>query len=351
MSGYTSIVDATPAFVPGTFDGQDVRLATIGNSMPGLFARGDFAVTQRAAGANMSVDIGAGRAYVDPAAVARQGSYLVWSGSTINTLSNGGYTWAAADPANPRIDLLCIEVADTDFSGSYTGYKFRIVDGTPNAGATHQLATTYWPAVPAGCVPLAAIRIPAAATTITTANITNLNAVGGPRASSYNSIAGVESTTSATYTRLTTPDFVCAYVPHAAARVRYGYQGQIRISTASGNQRAALFINDQQLRYSTASGAPAVAEKLASPMGTTFYNRIYTTPGLPTQGIQFSNVAAVDVSDVPTGQLVGSDLTTGAGELEIFGLAAGWYVFEMRFNTSANTLSLRNRFMWAEVSG
>lgn len=180
MSGYTSNVDSTPMFVPGSFDGQDVRLATIGNAQPGLFAPGDFAVSQRAAGANMSVDIAAGRAYLNPVAVALQGSYLVWRGSTYNTSSDGGYTWTAADPTNPRIDLLCIEVADTDFSGSYTGWKWRIVDGTPNAGATAVGLRQYWPSIPAGCLVVAAVRIPATATTITTANILNLNEVGGP---------------------------------------------------------------------------------------------------------------------------------------------------------------------------
>jgi len=182
MSGVTGIVSATPAFVPGSFDAQDVRLATLGNLRPGLYETGDFAVSQRAAGANMSLDIGAGRCFISPGDASQQGVYLArlaTADAPYNTLADGGYTWTAADATNPRIDLVCIEVEDQDFSGSYTGYKFRIVDGTPNAGATSQNVTTYWPAIPSGAIAVAAVRVPATATTLTTANITNLNPVGG----------------------------------------------------------------------------------------------------------------------------------------------------------------------------
>jgi hypothetical protein len=360
MSGLTTIVDASPSFVPGVFDGQDVRLAALGNKLPGVFANGDFAVSERAAGANMSVDIAAGRAFVEPADIARQGVYAAWMGSTFNTSSDGGYVWAAADATNPRIDLVCIEVRDTDFGGTYTGFRYRIVDGTPNAGATHQLVTAQWPAIPAGCVPIAAVRVPAGATTLTAANITSLNAVGGDRFS-WNSISAVDTTTSATYTRLANPDAVCVYVPHAASIVRVVYKAQWK-SAAAATGGVALFINGSQLKGPVAGGAPAVMGfELA--LGTAnVYAHLHSAT--ISQGDAFATVGAfhsvlpatADVSDVTTGQAFtaagNTTLQAGSavsGPIDVIGLTAGWYVFEVRYKTSASTLSVRNRTLRAEV--
>lgn len=354
MSGYTSIVDASPGFVPGTFDAQDVRLAAAGNTLPGVFESGDYAVSQRGAGANMSVDIAAGRAYVLPADAARQGAYTPWMGSTYNTSSDGGYTWTAADGANPRIDLVCIDLRDTDFSGAYTGYKFRIVDGTPNASATHPLETAYWPAVPAGCVPLAACRIAAAGTTITDANIYTLNAMGGTGRPSYSVAASAETTTSASYTRLTTNNAAAVYVPHANARVRVSYKAHWKISVASGTQGVALFINGNQLKASTVGAVPGVSE-LTLTLGT-LYSHLSTAMNLcslaaPTTFSSYAG-ATLDVSDVATGQLLGAynnGTTLIPGSVDVFGLPAGWYIIEPRFKTSANTLTVKSRYLWAEV--
>lgn len=360
MSGNTSIVSSTPGFVVGTYGAKQVRNAMsawIANR-PGLAAYGDFAVTQRAAGANMSVDIGAGGAYVYPAAVTRQGPYYVQSDTTFNTSSNGGYTWTAADATNPRIDLVCLEVKDTveDASGT-TGLRYRIVDGTPNASASHQLATTYWPAVPTGCVPIAAVRIPAAATTITTANITNLNPIAG-NGGTYSSVATAETTTSASYTRLATPDFCTVYVPHSNARIRLFSEGNWKISVATGTQGVSLFLNDTQLKNRVASpGAPTAGGYEITSLGT-FTSRFMTTNsangGATVQFYASFAGATSDVSNVTTGisgAALGSGVTLGVSAIDITQLAAGWYVIEQRYKTSANTLTVSARSMWAEVMG
>jgi hypothetical protein len=318
---------------------------------PGLFAAGDFAVSQRAAGANMSVDIAAGRAFVEPGDVARQGIYTAWMGSAYNTSSDGGYVWTAADATNPRIDLLCIDLRDTDFSGAYTGFKFRVIDGTPNASASHQLATTYWPAIPTGCVPLAAIRVPATATTLTTANITNLNPIGGVR-QPYIKNSTAETTTSATYARLATPDFVCVYVPHADCRVRVFSEGWWKSSVASGTQGITMFLNDQQLKFRNQSNAAPGVGGFEYASLATFHSR-FTTNGATTASTTsafYSGIAGstADVSDVTTG--VGSGFLV-TSPVEISQLAAGWYVIEQRYKTSANTLTVDERRMWAEVIG
>lgn len=358
MSGNTSLVSSTPGFVVGTYGALDLRNAALANTYPGLFASGDFTVSQRAAGANMSVDITQGRAFADPGNT-HQGLYFArrTSATAYNTSADGGYTWTAADATNPRIDLLCLEVKDTaeDASG-VTGWRFRIVDGTPSASATHQLETAAWPTIPSGVLPLAAIRVPAAATTITTANITNLNTVGGGRAETLK-IATTETTTSTTYTRLATPDFLCVYVPSASSRVRFGYKAQWKISAATGTQAVALFVNGNQIKGPLPGGAPAAAELVLGSLGT-FYSHLSsagTLSGNNPNGFISQAGATADVSDVATGEILWAAYTTTnvytPGTFELFGLPAGWYVLEVRYKTSLNTLSVQNRYTWSEVIG
>lgn len=352
MSGYTSLVDATIDFVVGTFDAQDVRLGAMGNCLPGLRARGDFTVSQRAAGANMSVDISSGAAFVEPGGPASmQGLYLARTEATYNTASDGGYSWTAADLALSRIDLLCIEAADVDEGGSFTGFKFRVIDGVPNGSATHPLLTTYWPSVPNYCVPIAAICLAPAASSITTSAIVNLNAIGGSSRASYLSKnTTAETTTSTTYARLATPDFVCVYVPHANARIRVFSEGWWKISVASGTQGIALFLNDTQLKLrNTTNAAPAAIERTITSLGT-FMSRFITnvSPSNVASNMYSTTAGATaDVSDVTTGVIGDTNGTSGA--IEISQLAAGWYVIEQRYKTSANTLTVDERRLWAEV--
>lgn len=357
MSGYTGIVDATPGFVTGTFDAQDVRLSAHGNCLPGLYARGDFTATQRAAGANMSVDISAGRAFVEPGGPAsQQGVYLARRESAYNTSSDGGYTWTAADATNPRIDLLCIEVADADEGGSFTGFKFRIVDGTPNASATHQLAKTYWPAIPNYVVPIAAIKVPAVDTTISTADITNLNPLGGIGRINYCNNTGNETTTSATFTRLATPDFVLVYVPHASARLRVWHEAHVKATVGAGNLAAGIFVDDTSLKaWNITNGAPPDGSLQGTVMSTSFYARLATfdATGSATQTLQFfgsSTGATADVTNVTTG--VGGYLAASSAPpspVTVDQLAAGWHVIEIRYAITANTLNVKERNLKVEV--
>lgn len=346
----SSVVDATPQFVTGTFDAKDVRLATMLNMQRGLFSSTDFAVTEKSV-PNMSVDIAPGRCLLDPGNSTFQGLYTAVRATSYNTATDGAITWTAADATNPRIDLLCIEVRDTaeDASGA-TGWGFRVETGTANASATHQLETAYWPTIPTGVVPIAAIHIPAADTAINTASITNLKPMGGYRGvcAGPNGAAG-ESTASTTYVRLTTPDFLFVYVPHAAAQIRFGMFGQWKISVASGNQFVTLFLNGTQIKSATAGGAPAVLEG----HGATIQGTANTYRHLTTYGLSWTSdfSGAADVSDVATGMTFSGTGSTATANMGIIGLPAGWYVVEQRYKTTANTLTARNRYLWAEVVG
>lgn len=355
MAGYTGIIDATPGFVPGTFDAKDVRLGMFFNALPGLFASGDFAVSQRGAGANQSVDIAQGRALLLPA-YTHGGAYMArrTSGTAYNTSADGGYTWAASDGVNPRIDILGIEASDVDEGGSYTGWKFRVIDGTPNAGATHQLDAQLWPALPTdgSFVPIAAIRRAAGSTTIATADITNLNPIGGGRSVARSVTSAETATASSPGQRLATPDFAMVYVPSSAARIRFGYKGQWRHSAGGVTCGVTLFVDDVQATMGDYAGAAGtyVYEGAVS----TFYGHFHTSP-LKTSGpggAGFFGTLGGSGSDVVDGNTLGVNGVTdgGFGELSLFGLAAGWHVIEPRFyENGAGTLTVRNRLLWAEV--
>jgi hypothetical protein len=141
----------------------------------GVVAAGDLAVAQRGAGANMSVDIAAGEAYVLGESVTNQGLYYVYNDAVYNLT---GFT--AAHATLPRIDRVAIRVRDAFHGDAANDEAAVILTGTATSGAT--LANlTGAAAVPANHMLLANVLIPATSTTITTANIdTTVRARSGP---------------------------------------------------------------------------------------------------------------------------------------------------------------------------
>jgi hypothetical protein len=96
----------------------------------GVLGRNDLRVSQRGAGANMSVDIAAGSAYVMGKEQLFQPNYRIRSDSVVNKAI------ATADATNPRIDQVIAEVLDATFSGASRLWQLRVVTGTPTSGAT-----------------------------------------------------------------------------------------------------------------------------------------------------------------------------------------------------------------------
>lgn len=82
------------------------------------------------------------------------------AGSAVATVSSGNVTITTADGTNPRFDLVV---------SSNAGVKSAVA-GTP-------AATPVFPAIPASSVVLAAVYVPASATTITTARIIDKRAI------------------------------------------------------------------------------------------------------------------------------------------------------------------------------
>jgi hypothetical protein len=95
----------------------------------------DFMVTQRAAGANLSIDVNmpsGGFAYVQGDTISGQGLYTV----PVHA-SNINEAIAAADATNPRVDSVILELQDNVHDGSGgNGARTRVLTGTPTPGAT-----------------------------------------------------------------------------------------------------------------------------------------------------------------------------------------------------------------------
>lgn len=96
----------------------------------GIVHAGHYKVSQRGAGANMSVDVAAGEAWVDGDSAADQGYYHVVNDAVVNV------TIATASAVNPRVDAIVLAVNDSTEIGGSDEYKLESISGTPTAAAT-----------------------------------------------------------------------------------------------------------------------------------------------------------------------------------------------------------------------
>lgn len=123
-------------------------------------ASGGLAVSERAAGANMSVDIAAGVAVVEGDDQADQGKYLCRSTGVENRAI------ATADPNDPRIDLVIARVRDSNVTGTDDDWILEVLTGTPDPSPSA-------PAVPNTAIALAEVSVAASASSITDSDITD----------------------------------------------------------------------------------------------------------------------------------------------------------------------------------
>ena len=122
----------------------------------------DLKVTQRGAGANMSVDVAEGSCLVTGTESAYQGVYHCENQGTQNVVIG------AADATNARRDLIVARIKDSEYGVAVTDvFTIEAVAGTPAASPAD-------PTVPANCIVLARVAVAAAASSITNANITDL---------------------------------------------------------------------------------------------------------------------------------------------------------------------------------
>lgn len=125
----------------------------------------DFATTY--GGSGLTVSIATGEAIVPGTSTTTQSGYYVRASTTTSL------TPAAADPSNPRIDLVYLQVNDAAYSGGSNNATCSIATGTPTSGATLTNLTGA-PSVPTSSLAIAYVQIPAGASTISNTNILNL---------------------------------------------------------------------------------------------------------------------------------------------------------------------------------
>lgn len=126
---------------------------------------GQLKVTQRAAGANFSVDVAAGRAAIQGDDVSDQGIYLCMSTTTLNknTFSTGSSI--SAPGSGSRTHRVIARVRDKLHNGSFSTYEW-VIEILQDTGSGV-------PAVPASAISLATITIAAGSSSITNAMITD----------------------------------------------------------------------------------------------------------------------------------------------------------------------------------
>lgn len=137
--------------------------ATTAGGSHGVVGSGDLAVSQNGT-PNMSVNVAAGRAFIRSgnASSIAAGTYAAMNDAVVNVAIS------AADPTNPRIDLVVLQVRDTNYGEAASDARLTVVTGTPAAS----------PAVPAltafpNALVLAQVAVGAAVSSILTANITD----------------------------------------------------------------------------------------------------------------------------------------------------------------------------------
>lgn len=149
----------------------------------GYLSTGSYQVIQRAAGANMTVDVASSvgdGAVVQGDSVTAQGKYHVPP-----TAANVNVDIATADATNPRNDLVVLEIKDDQHDASALNLaRVRVITGTPNASAalTDAPGVNGTPALPSSCMPLAVVRVAAAASSIVTAAISDRRTAARPYA-------------------------------------------------------------------------------------------------------------------------------------------------------------------------
>lgn len=128
---------------------------------PGIFAAGELKVTQRGAGANLSVDVAAGACLIagteTTSGASKQGLYFFNEEAVTNVAITAG-------GASPRTDLVVVRVRDQEYSGGTNTAVIEVVQGVEGGGT---------PATPNNSFVLAEVAVAAGASSITNANITD----------------------------------------------------------------------------------------------------------------------------------------------------------------------------------
>jgi hypothetical protein len=110
---------------------------------------------------NMSVNVAQGWAAIVGDYTTNMGTYQCYNDGTTNLLI------APADGSNPRIDLICMTVSDSYYTGALNQVAFNVVTGVAAPSPSV-------PATPTNSIALARVAVGAGAVSITAGNITDV---------------------------------------------------------------------------------------------------------------------------------------------------------------------------------
>lgn len=151
---------------------RDMVEKLAGGAQEGVYGAGDYLVGQRAAGANLSVDVAAGSAFVKMDTGTRNGFYYQVNDGVVNV------PVGAAHATLPRIDQVYLQINDSNVVGGTDVATLGVLAGTATSGAqaSDPAAANYRAGATAlgnDRIRLADITVPAAAASIVAANITD----------------------------------------------------------------------------------------------------------------------------------------------------------------------------------
>lgn len=334
--GFTQLgVGTTPGY--GAIDLR--RADSVGlNEAP--LSMGAYVVSQRGAGANMSVDIAANvglGCLVQGDGITAQGVYRV---APHNAIINEAI--ATADAVNPRIDSVILEVKDSQVDASGLNQaQTRVLTGTPTASVTLEAPGASPAALPNTAILLAYVLVGAGVGSITTANCKDMR----PKKRGYILTAASESTTATSYAynNLATPDRVTQLVVPTGGVLVIGFQA-IWQNTVASNARASLFVGSNQVKVGSGAGAAGIWEANGPP--ETGDDGVVASHSLGLSAV--GGVGAA--TEVTTGEAIGQSTVVPYGGLAFVFVAAGTYDVGVQFkNNAAGTLSVKNRHLWCEV--
>lgn len=143
---------------------RDFTEKAAGVGQEGAVGANDYKVVQRGAGANMSVDVGSGDAWVKMDTGVRNGLYLQGNDATVNV------PIGAAHATLPRLDQIVLQVNDSNVVGATNIPELKVLAGTATSGADLDNRNGA-AALGNDRIRLADVLVPAAAASIVTANI------------------------------------------------------------------------------------------------------------------------------------------------------------------------------------
>lgn len=210
----------------------------------GVWATNDYKVVQRAAGANMSVDVGAGFALVNADDASNRGLYHEENDATVNVTP-----FAASHATLPRLDKVIIQINDSTDGGDLNDTPaLSILTGTPTAGTTLDNGNDGShgaPAVPTGAMVLADVLIPATSTSVVTANIRDRRqwARGAYSLASYT--GATLSTTSATNVEIVST--ISQRIECSGVTMKLRLKGVFQPPTSAGSGQIAPWVDGAQV--------------------------------------------------------------------------------------------------------